>query len=153
MRKLKLYIDTSIIGGYFDDEFEIETKQLFNKVLQNEYDIVLSDITARELLGAPDNVKKLLQDLKIEYELLNTTNEVNILAEAYLNENVVGETSKDDCLHIAIATINKIDILVSWNFKHIVNIKRIRGYNSVNLKNGYATLEIRSPKDLIDHEK
>ena len=59
----------------------------------------------------------------------------------------------DDCLHIALATINKVDILVSWNFKHIVNIKRIHGYNSINLKNGYPRLEIRSPKNLIDYEE
>ena len=70
-----------------------------------------------------------------------------------MHEKVVGETSKDDCLHIAIATINKIDLLVSWNFKHIVNFKRIRGYNAINLKNGYPSLEIRSPKDLIDYEE
>ncbi len=69
-----------------------------------------------------------------------------------MKEKVVGQTSFDDCLHIATATINKIDILVSWNFKHIVNIQRIRGYNSINIRNGYQTLEIRSPKDIINYE-
>jgi len=69
-----------------------------------------------------------------------------------VKEKVVGQTSFDDCLHIATATINKIDILVSWNFKHIVNIQRIRGYNSINIRNGYQTLEIRSPKDIINYE-
>ena len=67
-------------------------------------------------------------------------------------ENVVGKTSFADCLHIALATIHRVDLLVSWNFKHIVNITRIRGYNSVNLKKGYQTLEIRSPKEIIDYE-
>lgn len=65
---------------------------------------------------------------------------------------VVGQTSFDDCVHIALATIHKADILVSWNFKHIVNVYRIRGYNSVNLKLGYSTIEIRSPKDIIGYE-
>jgi len=60
--------------------------------------------------------------------------------------------SLDDCQHIAMATINKVDILASWNFKHIVNINRIRGYNGVDLKKGYATLEIRNPRELIDYE-
>jgi len=64
-------------------------------------------------------------------------------------EKVVGKTSFDDCVHIALATIYKADVLVSWNFKHIVNIYRIRGYNSVNLRLGYSTLEIRSPQDII----
>ena len=153
MRTLKLYIDTSVIGGYFDKEFEDETRALFKKVKQNEYCMVLSDLTERELLGAPENVKMLLKNLDISTEIVSMTTEVDALAEEYLHEKVVGETSKDDCLHIALATINKIDILVSWNFKHIVNINRIRGYNAINIKNGYAVLEIRSPKDLIDHEK
>ena len=67
-----------------------------------------------------------------------------------LNEKVVGKTSRNDCLHIGIATVNRVDILVSWNFKHIVNIYRIRGYNSVNIKLGFQTLEIRSPKDIVE---
>jgi len=153
MRTLKLYIDTSVIGGYFDQEFEEETKALFDKVKQNEYSIVLSDLTERELLGSPKNVKMLLKYLGIIPEIVLMTTEVDALAEEYLHEKVVGETSKDDCLHIALATINKIDILVSWNFKHIVNVKRIRGYNAINIKNGYSVLEIRSPKDLIDYEE
>lgn len=75
-----------------------------------------------------------------------------MLANEYLNENVVGRTSKEDCLHIATATIFKADILVSWNFKNIVNINRIRGYNSVNLKYGYNLIDIRSPKELINYD-
>jgi len=152
MKKLKIYIDTSVIGGYFDQEFEIETKALFDKVLNNEYELVISDLTERELLGAPENVKTLIKNLGIKPEIIMVTTEVIDLANKYLNEKVIGEISKDDCLHISLATINKIDILVSWNFKHIVNIKRIRGYNAINIMNGYSTIEIRSPKDLIDHE-
>jgi hypothetical protein len=94
-----------------------------------------------------------LKNLGIVPEIVLMTTEVDTLAEEYLREKVVGDTSKDDCLHIALATINKIDILVSWNFRHIVNVKRIRSYNAINIKNGYAVLEIRSPKDLIDYEK
>lgn len=74
------------------------------------------------------------------------------MAAEYVNEKVVGQTSLDDCIHIATATINCVDVLVSWNFKHIVNIQRIKGYNTINSRNGYQTLEIRSPKDLINYE-
>ncbi|MEO6850381.1 MAG: PIN domain protein, partial [Mucilaginibacter sp.] len=80
------------------------------------------------------------------------TDESLTLARQYIAEKVVGETSFDDCVHIALATIHKADILVSWNFKHIVNVYKIRGYNSVNLRLGYTTLEIRSPKDIINYE-
>lgn len=85
-------------------------------------------------------------------EIIEITKEVNQLAEMYIQEKVVGETSMDDCRHIACATINKVDYLVSWNFKHIVNVFRIRGYNAINIKNGYIPLDIRSPKDIIINE-
>lgn len=74
------------------------------------------------------------------------------LATEYVTEKVVGQTSYADCLHIALATINRADFLVSWNFKHIVNIERIRGYNAINIKNGYKQLEIRSPREFEKYE-
>jgi predicted nucleic acid-binding protein len=152
MRRLKIYIDTSVIGGYFDQEFETETKALFDKFLRKEYELIISDLTRSELIGAPENVKSLFQDLRLIPELVTITTEAISLANEYMREKVVGATSKDDCLHIALATINKVDILVSWNFKHIVNINRIRGYNAINILNGYPVIEIRSPKDIIDYE-
>jgi hypothetical protein len=81
------------------------------------------------------------------------TEEAVKLADTYIADKVVGKTSRDDCFHIALATINKADVLVSWNFKHIVNIFRIRGYNAVNLKLGYSQVDIRSPKDIINYEE
>jgi len=152
MRRLKIYIDTSVIGGYFDPEFENESKALFKKFQDKEFYIVISDLTQSELTRAPKNVKDLINNLDLHPEIVSISPEVITLAQEYINENVVGQTSMDDCLHIALATINKIDILVSWNFKHIVNIRRIRGYNAINILNGYPTLEIRSPKDVIDYE-
>ncbi len=153
MKKLKLYFDTSVIGGYFDEEFCEDTIEIFKEVTNEIYNLVISDLTIRELTKAPENVRTLLQDKKIKFEQILVTQEAIELATEYIKEKVVGQTSFDDCIHIATATINKIDILVSWNFKHIVNIQRIRGYNSINLKNGYQTLEIRSPKDIINYEK
>ena len=152
MRIQKVYIDTSVIGGYFDKEFEVATKRFFNEVKKGEYDVVISNVTEGELLNAPERVRSLFNDLKIDYEVIKLTDDVVSLALEYIRENVVGQTSYDDCLHIAIATVNRLDLLVSWNFKHIVNIKRIRGYNGINIKNGYPSIEIRSPKDLIDYE-
>lgn len=83
---------------------------------------------------------------------MNLTQEAIELANTYIAEKVVGKTSLEDCRHIALATISKVDVLASWNFKHIVNLERIKGYNSVNLRNGYQMLEIRSPKDLLRYE-
>jgi hypothetical protein len=120
-------------------------------LLENkEVIFVVSELLREELKGAPEYVRTLLDNY--DENLLETvvlTDEAKELADKYIAENVVGKTSLDDCRHIAIATINKVDILVSWNFRHIVNITRIKGYNAVNLKNGYQTLEIRNPKDLV----
>ena len=152
MRIQRIYIDTSVLGGYFDKEFDVATQRLFDEVKKGDYKVVISNITEGELLKAPEKVRTLLNDLNIEYEVLKLTDDAVILAMEYIKENVVGQTSYDDCLHIAIATISRLDVLVSWNFKHIVNIRRIRGYNGINMKNGYPSIEIRSPKDLIDYE-
>ena len=149
----RIYIDTSVVGGFFDKEFAEETQALFEKLENREVIFVVSDLLRKELMRSPEHVRMLLDKYDAEcFELVELTKEAELLAKHYVAEKVIGQTSFDDCQHIAIATLNKVDILASWNFKHIVNINRIRGYNSVNMKMGYATLEIRNPKDLIDHE-
>ena len=115
---------------------------------------VYSDLSEFELENAPDKIKTHFLNLdKKTTEFVEITEEANQLAEEYIREKVVGETSIDDCRHIACATINTVDYLVSWNFRHIVNVFRIRGYNAVNLKLGYAQIDIRSPKDIINYEE
>jgi len=114
---------------------------------------LFSTVTQEELKAAPREVQELVKSLKIsQTEFLEETEEAVELASDYIEEKVVGRTSFADCLHIALATINRADILISWNFKHIVNIEKIRGYNSINIKNGYKQLEIRSPRELINYE-
>ncbi len=149
----RLYFDTSVFGGIADLEFEQTSKLLFEMVKQGEIICVYSDLTELELAPAPEKIIDNFLSLPKDYsEYVEITEEINTLAEAYIEEKVVGQTSIDDCRHIACATIEKVDYLISWNFKHIVNIFRIRGYNSINLRNGYKTLEIRSPKDIISYE-
>lgn len=147
----RIYIDTSVIGGYFDEEFEFYTKLFFEKVEQGEFKIILSDLLVTELQGAPDYVVNFYKSIsKNQIEYVDQTEDSIQLGEAYLNEGVVGKTSRNDCRHIALATLINADILVSWNFKHIVNIKRIRGYNSVNIKYGHRILEIRTPREILE---
>ena len=149
----RLYFDTSVFGGIYDEEFEEVTSALFEKVKLGQIICVYSDLSTAELQNAPENVKQHFKSLPKEYiEFVEVTEEAFKLAEQYLSENVVGKTSTDDCRHIATATIHKVDYLVSWNFKHIVNVFRIRGYNAVNLKNGYIQLDIRSPKEIVNYE-
>ena len=149
----RYYIDTSVFGGYFDEEFAEHTIPLFQRYKKNEFTLLFSTVTQDELTNAPEEVKELVKSLKSEHtEFLEITDEAIDLATDYINEKVVGKTSFADCLHIAIATINRADFLISWNFKHIVNIERIRGYNSINIKKGYKQLEIRSPREFENYE-
>ncbi|MCK4662301.1 MAG: PIN domain-containing protein [Bacteroidales bacterium] len=152
-KKLRLYIDTSVFGGYFDNEFENYTKPLFERIFQGEFIILFSTVTQDELENAPEKVKQIVQKIKTEHtEFIIETEDAVELALEYISEKVVSKTSYADCLHIALATINQADFLISWNFKHIVNIERIIGYNSTNIKFGYKQLEIRSPRELMKYE-
>lgn len=148
---MRVYIDTSVVGGLYDIEFAEATAEFFGKVEKGQIVLVVSELLQAELLRAPERVRSHLDRYsKKQIEVVELTEEAKILADRYVAEKVVGATSKADCQHIAIATINKVDVLVSWNFKHIVNLKRIRGYNSVNLKNNYTMLEIRTPKEILE---
>ena len=154
MKRQRIYIDTSIVGGFFDSMFEKDTKLLFQRLENREIIFVVSDMLFDELENAPSNVKNLLDNYdENSLEKVSLTEDARELANNYIAEKVVGQASLDDCLHIAIATTSNVDVLASWNFRHIVNLNRIKGYNAVNLKNGYHALEIRNPKDLIDHGK
>lgn len=149
----RYYIDTSVFGGYFDVEFEDATRQLFEKISKEGIKILYSELTENELENAPEKIKNFIRGLKKDsIEYIEISKESIELADKYISENVVGKTSRDDCIHIALATLNRADVLISWNFKHIVNLQRIRGYNSVNLKYNYPSIEIRSPKEMIDYE-
>ena len=147
----RIYIDTSVVGGYFDEEFEFYTKLFFEKVEKGGFKVILSDILTTELKGAPEDVLIFYQSIsKTQIEYVEQTEDSIQLGEEYLKEGVVGNTSRTDCRHIALATLVNADILVSWNFRHIVNITRIRGYNSVNIKFGHRILEIRTPREILE---
>jgi predicted nucleic acid-binding protein len=149
----RYYLDTSVFGGYYDAEFKEITKKLFAQIKIRGIKIIYSELTKNELINAPEKVKDFIESLPEDtLDYIEITDEALELADKYIQEKVVGMASREDCIHIALATLNRVDVLVSWNFKHIVNLARIRGYNSVNLKTGYPTIEIRSPKELIDYE-
>ncbi|MDQ2753697.1 MAG: PIN domain protein [Bacteroidota bacterium] len=149
----RLYFDTSVFGGIYDEEFEEISTLLFEKVKLGKIICVYSDLSETELQKAPQKVRDFFASLPTQHlQFVEVTEEAYELAQKYVEEKVVGKTSVDDCRHIATATINKVDILVSWNLKHIVNVFRIRGYNSINLRCGYSQLDIRSPKEIVYNE-
>jgi len=125
--KQRIYIDTSVVGGYFDEEFKEATMALFQRLENKEILFVVSDLLDLELINAPQEVRELLYNYSSDkFERVELTEEAMKLANTYIDEKVVGRTSLEDCRHIALATINKVDVLASWNFKHIVNLDRIK---------------------------
>jgi predicted nucleic acid-binding protein len=149
---LRIYLDTSVIGGCFDKEFASASNVLFSEFDKNKFIPLISETVAAELENAPEKVKRKLKRLS-NLEIIMISEEMKSLAGKYLKSSIVTLRYADDALHIAAATIAKADVLVSWNFKHIVNLRKIQAFNAVNLKNNYAALEIRTPKEVIDDEK
>ena len=147
---IKVYVDTSVFGGCFDAEFEEWSNKLIEEFKLGLKVLLISDLTLKELEEAPLNVKTLVGEIPEEHkEYVILDDESRELARHYIEEVVVSEGYLVDAQHIAIATVNRVDILVSWNFRHIVNLTKIRLYNSVNLKYGYPLLEIRSPREVL----
>ncbi len=150
----RIYTDTSVVGGCLDEEFSTYSTQLFDRFCAGLDTLVLSDLTLAELDGAPPQVREVLRAVpESVVEEVEFGAEASKLAEEYLASGVIGAAHLEDARHIATATVQKVDVLVSWNFKHIVNLDRIHGYNSVNLRLGYALLEIRSPQEVLRYEE
>lgn len=148
---MKVYADTSTIGGCFDIEFKEWSLALFIEYQQGSKKIMLSDLTIQELEFAREEIRNKIEELPKEQIIsLGVNDEAIKLAETYINEGALTNKSYNDALHIALATINNADVLASWNFKHIVNINRIRLYNSINLKLGYKMIEIRTPREILN---
>jgi hypothetical protein len=146
----RVYVDTSVIGGCFDEEFKIWSNQLFDEFYHGRKIAVISDITIDELSLSKPEIRSHINTIPDKFkEYVVCDGEVEELAEHYIKERVITRKFREDALHIAIAVINRVHVLVSWNFKHIVNLDRIRKYNAVNFINGYSMLEIRNPRDIL----
>ena len=145
-----VYADTSTIGGCEDDEFKEWSLALMEELKAGNHHLMLSDLTLQELESARPSVRDRVQEIpKSNIVAVGVSDEVMKLAETYINESALTNKSYNDALHIALATINVADVLASWNFKHIVNINRIRLYNSINLRLGYHLIEIRTPREIL----
>ncbi|MCA9426293.1 MAG: type II toxin-antitoxin system VapC family toxin [Candidatus Omnitrophica bacterium] len=149
---LRIYLDTSIFGGVFDSEFEKPSKEFIRLVNLGIYSIVISDVVQRELKNAPPEVRELHEKLVSIADLVVTDRESLQLRDEYIQACVVTEKWRDDALHVALATVNACDLIVSWNFRHIVHFQKIHAYNEVNAKNGYDKIGIHSPLEVMGYE-
>jgi hypothetical protein len=133
-----------------DEEFADWSNLLFDEFRAGTKVAVVSDLTRMELEEAPQNVRDVLSSIPEEYvDDVFLDEEAFALADAYINDGVVGIRHLVDAQHIAVATVERVDVLVSWNFKQIVNLDRVHAFNAVNLKKGYPMLEIRSPREVV----
>lgn len=154
MKPLRVYADTSVFGGCFDDEFSVESRRFFDEVRQGRFLLVVSEILLFELRGAPVHVREVLTKLPTEaVEVVENPEEVVALRDAYLSVGILTETSSQDATHVAAASVADADLIVSWNFKHIVHFEKIRGFHAVNLLKGYRMVEIYSPKEVVGFEE
>ena len=144
-----LYLDTSVIGGYFDDEWKDATQELWRQMEAGRFRFLSSDVTTQEIEDAPGNVRDLFDDTFSAETLLEVTDEREDLAAAYLRQGVVPPKYADDATHVAVCTVARLPYLVSWNFRHLVNVQREAGFNAVNLLQGYPPIRIVNPLELI----
>jgi len=151
--RFRIYADTSVLGGCEDEEFAEHSVRLMENFVRGELILVLSTLTVQELASAPAEVRQRLAAVpEAHIETLQLDAEAKDLAEAYVAAGVLTVKMRADAQHIAIATVGRVDVLVSWNFRHIVNLQRIHGYNSVNLRRGYPMIEIRTPREVLSDE-
>ena len=149
---IMVYADTSVYGGVYDDEFSAASASFFEAVRHGSFQLVLSEIVHRELSFAPAQVQSLFQEMLPLALLTPVTGEAINLQQAYIREGIVTKKSLDDALHVALATVSECDLIVSWNFKHIVHFQKIPLFNAVNTLNGYNSLMIYSPLEVIENE-
>lgn len=152
MKKPRIYVDTSVIVGCCDPEFQEWSFKLLSDFQSGTYSLLLSILTDAEILEAPEEVKNVYTTFR---ECATETIEINPeaieLADAYLMHKILPRNYRNDAIHIALATISVADLLVSWNFKHVVHFKKIQMFNAVNIEMGYKPILIYSPREVTEY--
>jgi len=150
MRRLRIYIDTSVVGGCLDEEFMDPSRALIALFKSGKAYLLASDLLLRELEEAPADVQAIVPSVPLAHiERVALNEEAERLKQLYLEAAVVTPPHANDALHVALAVASRADMIVSWNFRHIVHYDKMRGFNAVNLREGYARLEILSPLEVV----
>ena len=148
----RLYADTSVFGGVFDEEFENTSRIFFDQIKKGKFSLVVSALIREEVSTAPAKVQRFFEDMVDFAEICDITNEAISLQQAYLRRGIIGPTALADALHVALATVSACRAIVSWNFRHIVHFQKIPLYNGVNRSEGYLDIDIHSPQEVIAYE-
>jgi len=152
-KTLRIYVDTSVIGGCIDPEFAPWSNGLMKDFHEENFKPVISEVVTLELEFAPDSIKQVYASLqRLGAEILQVSEKALELADTYQEREILTPKYYDDGLHIAMATVAEVDVLVSWNFRHIVHLNKIRMFNAVNAELGYRSMEIYSPREVSNYE-
>jgi predicted nucleic acid-binding protein len=156
MRIQKIYLETTLFNYYFDKDRDahVDTIKLFSEIAAGKYEAFTSTYVTDELENAPEAKREKMLGLIAEYDItvLAPNDEAVRIADIYIEEGVIPQNYKMDCLHIAIATVNELDMIVSMNFRHIVKRKTILATGKINSLNGYRAIEIYSPMEVVEDE-
>jgi predicted nucleic acid-binding protein len=147
----KIYADTSVLGGAFDEEFSDASNLLFDAIRAGEFQGVTSEVVRKELVEAPQAVRDLFQEILVSADVAAITEDALRFRDAYQEAGILSSRWSDDALHVALASVAGCDMIVSWNFKHIVHFQKIPLYNAVNTLHGYGTIRIYSPLEVIGY--
>ena len=149
---VRVYADTSVYGGAFDDEFAVPSREFFEQVRSGRYRLVTCPLLRDELEDAPPQVRQWYEQFEAGSERVRVSEAAVLLQQAYLRVGIVGRKWEADALHVAVATASDCRLIVSWNFSHIVSFQKIPLYNGVNLSRGFGAIAIHSPQEVIEHE-
>jgi hypothetical protein len=154
MHRRRVYVDNSVFGGVFDDEFAEASEMFFAEAKSGDWLLLISRIVFDEISLAPSEVQDVLRSLPEEcLDILELTPDARALADAYVEAGVLGEASRNDALQVAVVSAHDVRLIASWNFRHLVNYDRIQGFNAVNLLKGYGPVDIRTPKELLHDDE
>jgi predicted nucleic acid-binding protein len=147
----RVYVDNSVVSGMFDsNDHPKRAKPFWDAVFGGKIRIVVSSVLDEEVKAAPQNVRDFFDSIpKSQIERIASSDESDALADRYIAEGIIGKTNRNDCQHVALASIARVDVLVSFNCTHIVKLNRIRQYNAINMLLGYSQIEIRTPDEVI----
>ena len=146
------YADTSVFGGVFDEGFDEASQAFFQQVKEKRFQLVISPIVQKEIKLAPESVRQFFDEMTEYANFIAISEEALLLRQAYLDAGIVTEKSTADALHVALATVAKCQLIVSWNFKHIVHFQKIPLYRAINTVKGYTEINIYSPPEVINYE-
>ncbi|MCL2050191.1 MAG: PIN domain-containing protein [Lachnospiraceae bacterium] len=153
-KKLKIYIDTSVVS-HLDasdrPEWMADTLKLWEDMANGKYEIFTSNVAIGEIYKCSEPKRSFMLDKlkEIELSVVNAETKVEDLSQEFIKLGILKEKSLDDCMHIATALLLKCDVIVSWNFKHIVNDKTIEGVKTISKTKGFDGIKIYCPSILI----